>query len=683
MSTPALLVRMQSPEFTALPAEERANVVVWETVMTQIDTAKNKSAVCREWAMRNGHRRGWSQERIWAKYHGWVASGRAWTFLVNWAKVPRTPSEDRKGFAEAFKRYCEENQRASKPAWRAMLRDLRRGVNISGVGTWRDVWAKQYPGERLPERCPSDWTPVGWLYSNAMRKFKSTKFELVAMRKGLTAARQFAPAVFSTRVGLAPGRIYQFDDMWHDVKVLVPGVNRKLLRPLEFSCVDVASTMKVGWGLKPQIQRDDGSREGLSKGQFKALIAHILCNVGWHPEGCVFVIEHGTASLSEEDQQLITRLTDGAVTFRTSEILGKQVLRGMFSGQGHGNFRVKGLIEGSHRLPHYEAANLPAQTGGLSRVDEPEQLYGLDRFVEKIMKVWDQVPEFDREQLWCGGALTINTYGRIIRDLYEAIYTRKEHNMEGWEQNDWMVQEWSIDGRGDWRAAGDIATLPESMKQIGKLALMTPGLYRLRRMSPAEVWTANSANLTRLPHGAVCDFLGEECFRSVRVGNNGLIEFQDKDLTGCAVKLRFVAMVAQPDGSGCRLAPGAEYGLYVLPQDLTKAVIVEKGTRAVLGIAPAWSSVDPLNEEQVGIMVEAQARMIASQAAPLRERHAERSEEMEARREQTNLLLEGLTVPRKPGKRQQGNNKETGRALVALAKASSSTNSTKESGDEW
>lgn len=169
----------------------------------------------------------------------------------------------------------------------------------------------------------------------------------------------------------------------------------------------------------------------------------------------------------------------------------------------------------------------------------------------------------------------------------------------------------------------------------------------------------------------------------MRVGNNGLIEFQDKDLTGCSVKLRFVAMVAQPDGSGCRLAPGAEYGLYVLPQDMTKAVIVEKGTRAVLGIAPAWSSVDPLNEEQVGIMVEAQARMIASQAAPLRERHAERSEEMEARREQTNLLLEGLTVPRKPGKRQQGNNKETGRALVALAKASSSTNSKKESGDEW
>jgi hypothetical protein len=50
-----------------------------------------------------------------------------------------------------------------------------------------------------------------------------------------------------------------------------------------------------------------------------------------------------------------------------------------------------------------------------------------------------------------------------------------------------MTQEWSLDGRGDWRSAGDIRVLPEAMQQVGKIALMTPGLYRLRRMSPLEV----------------------------------------------------------------------------------------------------------------------------------------------------------------------------------------------------
>ena len=87
MATNALSVRMQSPEFAALPSEERASVIVLEDVMRQIDTAANKLAVCKEWALRNGHRRGWSADRLRAKYYGWVASGRAWTFLVDQARV--------------------------------------------------------------------------------------------------------------------------------------------------------------------------------------------------------------------------------------------------------------------------------------------------------------------------------------------------------------------------------------------------------------------------------------------------------------------------------------------------------------------------------------------------------------------------------------------------------------------
>jgi hypothetical protein len=225
------------------------------------------------------------------------------------------------------------------------------------------------------------------------------------------------------------------------------------------------------------------------------------------------------------------------------------------------------------------------------------------------------------------------------------------------------------------------------MQQVGKIALMTPGLYRLRRMSPLEVWHQHSAKLVRLPHWAVCDFLGDDCYRKVRVGDNGLIEFQDRDMTGSAMSLRYCGLVEQPDGTGCRLAPGAEYGLYVLPHDMTKAVIVEAKTRAVLGIAPMWSAVNPRDINQVKTMQAAQAQMIALQSQGVRERHAERSDELVVRREANDLLLEGLQTPRKRVSRPQvvkkQAHKKTGRVFAALSQGVNVSASKEGTGDEW
>ena len=59
-----------------------------------------------------------------------------------------------------------------------------------------------------------------------------------------------------------------------------------------------------------------------------------------------------------------------------------------------------------------------------------------------------------------------------------------------------------------------------------------------------------------LPHWAVCDFLGDSCYRTVRVGDNGLIEFQDRDMTGSDRRLRYAGVVAKPEGVGGKLMPG-------------------------------------------------------------------------------------------------------------------------------
>jgi hypothetical protein len=486
------------------------------------------------------------------------------------------------------------------------------------------------------------------------------------MRKGAVAARQFAPPVYSTRVGLGCGQLYQFDDVWHDVVVAIPGINRKLMRPLEFCCIDVASTHKIGYGIKAQIQREDGTREGLGKALFKSVIVNILTTVGYHPDGCVFVIELGTASLSPAEQEMITSLTDGKVTFRTSEPLGVQVLKGTLLGKGHGNFRAKALIESSHRLPHYAAAALPAQTGGNARVDAPEQLYGVEQYAERVLKAWERVPEDTRNQLWFAGALTIEQYKVVLRELYGAIYGRTDHKIEGWEENGWMAYEWSVDGKSGWMQCRDIPRLAETMQDVAKRAYSTPGLTRTRRLSPMEVWEKGNGCLVRLPLWSLVDFLGDECFRTVKVGDNGLFEFQDRDLLGSPRKVRFLNIAQCPDGTAVQLVGGAEYGLYVIPQDTTRAVVVDAKTRAVIGMVAAWSAVDPLNAEQAETMIVAQARVIALQSAGVRERHNDDSDAALVRREATDAILAGLG---KPAKEKKNTGKETRDAFARAANA--------------
>ena len=639
-------LRSDCGEFFSLPAEVRSDVCVMEKALGRIDESGNVLEACRKLAREGGGQRGWSVSRLRSKYYLWVAAGRTWTSLVDWAKVPRERNMPRQVVESLYKRYCENNQRSNKRAWHAMLRDIRSGITIPGVGDWKALWKLCYPGETPPSACPIGWVPPGFTYRNLQRYAGATPYELASTRIGSKAAREYVPPVYSTRVGMQPGQVYQFDDMWHDIEVVMPGINRGLARPLEFSAVDYASTNKIAYGLRCQTERDDGTKKQLSEREMMWLVCHILTNVGYHKDGCVFVIEHGTATVRPEQREWITRMTDGRVTFRTSGILGAAVHKGMFDGRGKGNFRAKALIESSHRLLHYESADLPAQTGGNARVDRPEQLDGIEDYAECLVRAWQRLPEEKRRMLWMP-ALSFWAYRDIIMEIYGRIYTREDHVCEGWEKNGCMVDEWSLDGRGAWLPVSSIDRLPEAMRPLALSACKEPGHVRSRRMSPVEVWQRGQSELIRLPPWAVIDLLGADCMHVCTVQDNGLIEFQDATLE-VGTKFRFVAMCLTPSGSVTQLRPGQRVGVYALPYDFTKAVAVNSDDRAVIGVLPAWSSVSPVNATQVGVMVEAQARMIAAADAPIKERHeAEAAVKASLMASNAELLAE-VNPPRKP-----------------------------------
>jgi hypothetical protein len=666
----ASTIMLLDPEFEELPADQREAVFKLQDAMLAIERDGNVVRACKRLAMLHGHaRKGWGAWNLRRRYYGWLKSGKSWTALVDWASAPRSPRAERDRFAQAFLAYFERNQRAHKPAWRELMRDLARGARIGELGTWREIWMAQHTGQTPPPEFPRGWVPRGWKYENALRKAKATRFELEVMRRGPAAARAFAPSVHTTRAGLRPGQLYQFDDVWHDIRIIAPGTREEALRPLEWTCMDVASACTIAWLMRAQVRREDGTREGLTRWQFKMLVAQILTQIGWHPDGCVFVVEHGSASLTPRERELITLATGGKVTFRDSDPLDKPLMRGTFAGPGHGNFRTKALLEASHRWVHYEAAALPAQTGGLSRVDAPEQLYGLERHMAKVADALDRVPPDLRDMLY-RGVLPFHAYARLAHDLRGIINTRTEHRIEGWEENGWMKEEWSADGSA-WLALppGGVAALPEASRRMAEIALASPGLHRCVRMSPQDVWDRarhGDGTLERVPPWALVDFLGDDCRRDVRLGDNGLFELQDRDLFGTSSRQRYNSLCARPDGTGAVLHPGETYRLYPFPP-ANAAVVAGLENGEIIGMVAAWSSVSPLNSGQVAAAVELQARMLGHAAAGVRERHAEAAEDRAAAMEFTDGIIEAADQRRqRKGKQMKETAADTRRAMAAL-----------------
>lgn len=647
----SLCDRNECPEWDSLPREVQADVGRLEKAMESIDESDSKIAKCKEIARNAGGQRGWSQSRLRAKYYQWIKCGRSWTVLVDGARIGGSRETPRAMCDSLFKYYCGNHQRSSKKAHERMLNDIWNGRPLPCIGPkgedgdWTDIFKACYPNHKVPSVCPFGWVPKGMSYRNMQHYASLTKRETATLRIGSKNAHKFTPPVFSTRVGMQPGQLYQFDDMWHDIEVLIPGINKGLARPLEFSCIDYASTNKIAYGLSCQIEREDGSKRSLKEREMLWLVCHILTNVGYHKDGCVFVIEHGTATVRPHIRELITRMTDGLVTFRTSEIIGKAVHKGMFDGSGKGNFKAKALVESSHRLLHYEAAYLPAQTGGNARVDRPEQLDGLATYAKDIVKAWETLPEDQRGLLWMP-ALTFWAYRPIVSNLYRAIYNRTDHKIEGFEGNNWMVPEWSLTGIGDWQPVDNIKFMPESMQSIAKAACKEKDHVRARRMSPREVWEIGQNNLVRLPPWAVIEILGNNYRHKSKVQDNGLIEFEDQDIEP-GKRFRFQAQCKTPAGDAFILQPGQEVFVYALPHDHTKAVLAdEEGD--IIGLVPAWNAVSPINATQVDAAVEAQKKIVAAADAPIKARHERDGHLLESLKASNDHLIEEAQVIENP-----------------------------------
>lgn len=617
----------------------RLDAADWKEIVMEIAAAPKSQRVraMRQAAARTG--RGFGTVR--RKFYEYERDGDA--ALVDRRRVKATAAAN--PWAECYMTYVERDRNTSMGGYRQMMGDFRAGRPMVGaIGTWVDVFRREFPGVPVPASCPADWTPRGATYANLQAAAKSNPdyfFSIAANRQGRKAAHRFLAPVLTTRVGLPVGAKVEYDDVWHNADVML---GARACQALEFAGYDVASGYKCSSILKPRFARADGARDNLKEQQFRFLFAYDHIVRGFHRGGVEDVVEHGTTAIREGVERQIRAIPvyGGLIRIARSGVLSEQVHAGLFIGNGGGNFRMKALCEGSHNILHNRTASLVG-----SRGRDAEHLHesqaALVRYEERLVAAAASLPPEFALKLEAG-LLTFDEYHAAFRRIEAQLMDDPEHRLEGWGAN--VVAEYRLgEQSNDWRpwaeverlAAGDEGDRLEAFA-IAKLVARRPSLKRVRPMSRREAWMAGQGDLVRVDEWYLPHFLdaGKDALR-LTVRDNGLMGFRNELYYG-RDEMLYRAVVRNRAGWEQALAPGTRAMALFNPMMPEKVWLLDAGDGHTLGTCALHNRAPAYDRRAIEAAMGEQARDLARKVLPVRGRHQDEAERR-ARRMAANLRV--------------------------------------------
>ncbi len=577
----ALIPHDEVAEFMRLPDELRREIELWLEQLAGVCKPIQKSLAA------VASRMGVSVKTARRKYDAWRRN-RNWRAIVNRSKVV---ADGQRGLSPEFIAYwqglCKQNARKCAPAYREFVRCFRTGQHIPGI----DPTISRHK------------LPSGFGYDNLMR-YAPSKFELTAARIGRSASADFRPKISMTRVGMAVGQRIIFDDLWHDFKVVTLG-QRRPMRLLQLHAHDLFSACNFARGLKPRLEDEaTGKSVGLKENEMLFLVAHVLAEYGFHPDGCALMVEHGTAAIREELERILFDLTAGRVTVERSGIEGVAAFSGQYGGVSKGNFRFKASLESSGNLIHNETANLvqfPGQTGSNSRVNKPEELHGRERHMDTLIKVMQTLP-VERANALRLPFLEVNQAIWLVSEIMERINQRKEHDLEGWLEAGLTTMDFELPDVGIISAQKFLSLDPAKQAALQAVATPLP-----RKMSPREVFDQGRARLMRLRPEQTAMLLKDVAGREVSVGTDHLITFEDQSIS--PAPLKFLAH---------HFAPGDKFTAVVNPMSPSSAHLFN-ARGGWVGVVTIWQTVqrDDVDglKRQLGQARKVEAELLAPLAA--------------------------------------------------------------------
>lgn len=541
-----------------------------------------------------------------------------------------TPSATAK-WLPLFKAYAERDLNTSRGAWKKMIGDLRSGKVFPGLGSWSDLWAAEHPFSPLPDRCDPAWIPSGASYPSLMRALRADPdgvFALAASRRGMRAAHAHVLPVLTTRRGLPVGAIYEFDDVWHNIDIMLP--TGKVAQPLEFAGYDVASAYKCMSVVKPRFTTESGVRSNLKEQQFRFALGAHLCTTGFHKGGVRLVVEHGTTAIRAPVERKI-KLVPGfgeLVSFARSGILSEQVHAGLFIGSGGGNFRFKKLVEASHNIHHNRTASLPGSRGR----DAEHMHESRDALVKYEEKTFAELerwggPGFGARMQ--SGLLSFEEYVAAFRRAEAELMDDPIHRLEGWDER--TVAEYRLGPGAPWRNAEELMDMdPAGANAIAAFLAVHPDCRRRRFMTRREVWARGQAELIRFPLFEMPAFLDDSDARECVVREDGTFGFRDALYFG-RDEVVYRAEARSFEGAVRRFAPGERLTVFWNPIVPDQVWIADRASGVTLGTAPLVTRAPAYDQEAVKRAMGAQAHDLARKVLPIRGRHQREAEERAAR----------------------------------------------------
>ena len=516
-----------------------------------------------------------------------------------------------KGLPGQFKSYVQKKH--LEQSRETTGREVHRQI-LEQWRTWQKTGDPKHaiPGYRTPPAAGPKGYPAGWSEDNILR-LRPDSYARAVARRGSKPAAKFLPSILKTRQGAKFGQVVFFDDQDYDLKIVAPGTSQKTVRPQGFNAIDYLSGCFLDYSLRFRYwDTEEKKFRALTQTEFTWFVLKHLQETGYRDDevGTTLVFEHGTATGYSNREletfgghhnfdEALAAISKGKISVERSGLFNKPAFADlMFKPQSSGNPNFKAPVESMFNLVRNRMAALPGPTGR-HRDLKPGEQYGLEKYAEKLLALYEQLPA-ERRELLRFPILTAHQFGQVAASVYEAINARHDHALEGWERCGFTLPQirFTPDDRSPWLSQQEIADLPPETQDLALALADRPGHVRPWKLSPIEVANAHRKELKTLGDWAVPLLIPRQWSRVAKVTSKREIEIRDQ-LLG-PEKLVYLARIETRHGFET-LKVDQEFRCYLNPFLPEKLVVCDLDGRFIGTLHErtrcAWNDADAITTQ--------------------------------------------------------------------------------------